>query len=104
LRPALWRRCAPLTSRAAHDLCSGIPAEHRFHFDAEGAGHYGIFSGRRWREMVYPRVRSFIADYDAYTQPAPRAKAAAANAAKATARSRTKAAAARPSGATARRR
>jgi poly(3-hydroxybutyrate) depolymerase len=91
-------------TRAAHELCSGIPAEHRYHFDAEGAGHYGIFSGRRWREMVYPRVRSFIADYDAYTQPAPRAKAAAANAAKATARSRTKAAAARPSGATARRR
>jgi poly(3-hydroxybutyrate) depolymerase len=51
-------------TRAAHDLCSGIPAEHRFHYDVEGAGHYGIFSGRRWREMVYPRVRAFIADYD----------------------------------------
>jgi poly(3-hydroxybutyrate) depolymerase len=51
-------------TRAAHELCSGIPAEHRFHFEAEGAGHYGIFSGRRWREMVYPRVRDFIAEYD----------------------------------------
>jgi poly(3-hydroxybutyrate) depolymerase len=27
----------------------------------EGAGHYGIFSGRRWRTEVYPRVRDFIA-------------------------------------------
>jgi len=27
----------------------------------EGAGHYGIFSGRRWRETVYPKVRDFFA-------------------------------------------
>jgi poly(3-hydroxybutyrate) depolymerase len=27
---------------------------------APGVGHYGIFSGRRWREMIYPRVRDFI--------------------------------------------
>ena len=91
-------------TKAAHDLCSGIPAEHRFHYDAVGAGHYGIFSGRRWREMVYPRVRSFIADYDKSTVTAPRAKAAAANGAKAPARSSAKVAAARPSSAAARRR
>ncbi len=51
-------------TRAAHELCSGIAESNRFHYDVEGAGHYGIFSGRRWREMVYPRLRSFIADYD----------------------------------------
>ena len=28
--------------------------------DISGAGHYGIFSGRRWRDVVYPAVRSFI--------------------------------------------
>ena len=45
---------------AAHGLCTGIPeAKHR-HFEVEGAGHYGIFSGRRWREMVYPVVKEFI--------------------------------------------
>ena len=27
----------------------------------ERAGHYGIFSGRRWREVVYPKVRDFCA-------------------------------------------
>ena len=51
-------------TRAAHELCSGIDATQRFHYDVKGAGHYGIFSGRRWRELVYPRLRSFIADFD----------------------------------------
>lgn len=45
---------------AAHGLCSGIPQKHQMHYEAKGAGHYGIFSGRRWREMVYPVVKSFI--------------------------------------------
>jgi poly(3-hydroxybutyrate) depolymerase len=48
-------------TRAAHDLCTGIPKSRQFHYDVEGAGHYGIFSGRRWRELVYPQVRDFIA-------------------------------------------
>jgi poly(3-hydroxybutyrate) depolymerase len=50
-------------TKAAHDLCIGIPKARRFHYDAEGAGHYGIFSGRRWREKVYPHVRDFIASH-----------------------------------------
>ncbi|MEX8498665.1 MAG: polyhydroxyalkanoate depolymerase [Leptothrix ochracea] len=47
-------------TRAAHDLCTGIPANRREHYDVIGAGHYGIFSGRRWREMAYPEIRKFI--------------------------------------------
>ncbi len=50
-------------TRAAHGLCTGIPKENQFHYDVEGAGHYGIFSGRRWREKVYPQVRKFISRY-----------------------------------------
>ncbi len=50
-------------TRAAHDLCTGIPKSRQFHYDVEGAGHYGIFSGRRWREKVYPQVRDFIASH-----------------------------------------
>lgn len=50
-------------TKAAHDLCTGIPHERRFHYDAEGAGHYGIFSGKRWREKIYPNVRDFIASH-----------------------------------------
>ena len=45
---------------AAHDLCSAIPARKKGHFLVPGVGHYGIFSGRRWREKIYPRVRDFI--------------------------------------------
>jgi len=50
-------------TKAAHELCTGIPKERQFHYDVEGAGHYGIFSGRRWREAVYPVVRDFIAQH-----------------------------------------
>ncbi len=49
-------------TEAAHALCLNIPRERREHFVAPGVGHYGIFSGRRWREMIYPRVRDFIAN------------------------------------------
>ncbi|MCH7344890.1 polyhydroxyalkanoate depolymerase [Pelomonas sp. CA6] len=52
-------------TRAAHELCSGIDKANQRHYDVQGAGHYGIFSGRRWREMVYPVIREFIAQYDA---------------------------------------
>jgi poly(3-hydroxybutyrate) depolymerase len=47
-------------TKAALKLCAGIPATEKLHYEAEGAGHYGIFSGRRWRDMVYPAVKNFI--------------------------------------------
>jgi poly(3-hydroxybutyrate) depolymerase len=47
-------------TEAAHQLCLNIPRARREHFLAPGVGHYGIFSGRRWREIIYPRVRDFI--------------------------------------------
>ncbi|MDP1691061.1 MAG: polyhydroxyalkanoate depolymerase [Burkholderiaceae bacterium] len=69
-------------TRAAHGLCTGVPASRRFHYDAEGAGHYGIFSGRRWREHVHPKVSEFIARFgnglSASVAPAKRKPAAQA--------------------------
>jgi poly(3-hydroxybutyrate) depolymerase len=47
-------------TEAAHGLCTGVPKARQKHFTVPGAGHYGIFSGRRWRDEVYPRVRDFI--------------------------------------------
>ncbi len=47
-------------TQSAHGLCSGIPANQKRHLEAKGAGHYGIFSGRRWRDVVYPEVKAFI--------------------------------------------
>ncbi len=62
-------------TRAAHGLCTGIPKQHQYHYDAIGAGHYGIFSGRRWREKVYPAVSEFIAKHQG-AAAAPKKRAA----------------------------
>ena len=50
-------------TRAAQDLCSGVPASERQHLEVPGAGHYGIFSGRRWRDIVYPELVKFILNH-----------------------------------------
>ncbi|HEU5437057.1 MAG TPA: polyhydroxyalkanoate depolymerase [Telluria sp.] len=47
-------------TQAAHELCSGIPADMQQDFVAPGAGHYGIFSGRRWRDVICPKITDFI--------------------------------------------
>jgi poly(3-hydroxybutyrate) depolymerase len=47
-------------TEAAHDLCTSIPKAKKKHLTAKGAGHYGIFSGRRWREQIAPQIREFI--------------------------------------------
>jgi poly(3-hydroxybutyrate) depolymerase len=53
--------CTPGQTYAAHDLCSGIPADRRQHHLQPGVGHYGVFSGSRWESEIYPVLRSFIA-------------------------------------------
>jgi poly(3-hydroxybutyrate) depolymerase len=52
---------------AVHTICTGVDKKDQRHLEVEGAGHYGIFSGRRWREVVYPQVKDFILSY----QPKP---------------------------------
>ena len=47
-------------TEAAHALCTGIPAKRREHYLVPRVGHYGIFSGRRWRETICPRIRDFV--------------------------------------------
>ncbi|MGB7480641.1 MAG: polyhydroxyalkanoate depolymerase [Burkholderiaceae bacterium] len=47
-------------TEAAQELCSGIPADMKQHFTAPKCGHYGIFSGRRWREVIAPKIAEFI--------------------------------------------
>jgi len=51
-------------TQAAHDLCKGIKGANKRHLTVKGAGHYGIFSGKRWRNVVYPEVRDFIARFN----------------------------------------
>ena len=47
-------------TEAAHGLCSGIPEARKKHLLATDVGHYGIFSGRKYRDVIYPQVRDFI--------------------------------------------
>jgi poly(3-hydroxybutyrate) depolymerase len=57
-------------TEAVHAICSGVPKRLQKHMEAKGAGHYGIFSGRRWREKVYPEVKSFILEHNQETAAA----------------------------------
>ena len=56
-------------TEAVHAICSGVPKARQRHLEAKGAGHYGIFSGRRWREIVYPEVKAFIQTYNVAPMP-----------------------------------
>jgi poly(3-hydroxybutyrate) depolymerase len=69
----------PGQTHAAQKLCSGIAAKDKQQLTAAGAGHYGIFSGRRWRDQIYPKVREFIAAHEAERtdKPKPAAKTSA---------------------------
>ena len=60
-------------SEAAHKLCTALKSAQRAHYEVKGAGHYGIFSGRRWREMVYPVLQDFILAHQPKSAPAPAA-------------------------------
>ena len=51
----------PGQTRAALELCRGIPASRKAHFTAKGVGHFGIFSGKTFREGIYPRLRVGLA-------------------------------------------
>ncbi len=52
--------CAVGQTLAAQELCSGIARFRKRHYVQPGAGHYGVFSGRRWSQQIYPLVRDVI--------------------------------------------
>ena len=45
---------------AAHDLCAGLRPYLKRHHMQPGVGHYGVFSGNRWNNQIYPLVRNII--------------------------------------------
>ena len=47
-------------TQAAHDLCTGLPASDKIDYVQEGAGHYGVFSGSKWRNIIQPKIATFI--------------------------------------------
>ena len=73
IRPAAISRTALMTiegehdeitsvgqTSAAHGLCPAIPSERKRVHIQSGVGHYGVFSGRRWRDEIAPRIAEFI--------------------------------------------
>jgi len=52
--------CAVGQTLAAQDLCSKLRPYMRTHYVQAGVGHYGVFSGRRWQNHIYPVVRNVI--------------------------------------------
>ncbi|MDO9003096.1 MAG: polyhydroxyalkanoate depolymerase [Aquabacterium sp.] len=52
--------CAVGQTVAAQDLCTSVRPYWRTQHVQTGVGHYGVFSGRRWQNEIYPRVRDVI--------------------------------------------
>jgi poly(3-hydroxybutyrate) depolymerase len=52
--------CAVGQTLAAHDLCTRLKPVLKRHHLQSGVGHYGVFSGRRWRTQIYPIVRNLM--------------------------------------------
>ena len=51
---------APGQCVAALKLCTGLPDEMKASHLEPGAGHYGIFAGKSWRNNIRPLVLDFI--------------------------------------------
>ena len=52
--------CSLGQTLAVHDLCGGLRQYLKTHYVQAGAGHYGVFSGKRWANHIYPVVRDVI--------------------------------------------
>jgi len=72
IEPSAIKKCRLLTiegmrddiagqgqTSAALSLCTGLSANQKKSYLDEKAGHYGLFSGSRWEQAVYPVLRDF---------------------------------------------
>lgn len=51
-------------TKAALDLCSGIPSEWKKYHLQKGVGHYGAFSGSKFKQFVAPVIRDFVYNFN----------------------------------------
>lgn len=72
---------APGQCIAALDLLTGLPDSKKASHVEPGAGHYGIFAGRSWRDNIRPLVIEFMNANSSRTAPSGRRKPANKNAA-----------------------
>jgi polyhydroxyalkanoate depolymerase len=56
--------CAVGQTVAAHDLCSKLRRYLKRHHMQAGVGHYGVFSGKRWENQIYPILKNVILSSD----------------------------------------
>jgi polyhydroxyalkanoate depolymerase len=52
--------CSNGQTLAAQDLCTGVRTYRKVHHMQAGVGHYGVFSGKRWNNEIYPLLRDFV--------------------------------------------
>lgn len=51
-------------TKAALDITTALPEKKKKYLLAEGAGHYGIFNGKKWRNNIAPVVEKWILDHN----------------------------------------
>lgn len=51
-------------TKAALKLCANIPESMKKYHLQKGAGHYGVFSGSKFKQFIVPIIKSFIYDFD----------------------------------------
>ncbi len=52
--------CGVGQTAAAHLLCTGLRPHLKRHHLQPGVGHYGVFSGSKWENEIYPQVRNLV--------------------------------------------
>jgi len=52
--------CAVGQTAAAHDLCSGLRPYLSGITCSPASGTYGVFSGNRWNNQIYPLLKNVI--------------------------------------------
>ncbi|HSW21011.1 MAG TPA: polyhydroxyalkanoate depolymerase [Ramlibacter sp.] len=52
--------CSVGQTVAAQDLCANVRPYLRTHHVQTGVGHYGVFSGRKWTQQIYPKLRDVV--------------------------------------------
>jgi poly(3-hydroxybutyrate) depolymerase len=61
--------CGRGQTEAAHALCRSLPQAMHKHLESPDTGHYGIFSGSRFRGTIAPALRQFICEHDSVASP-----------------------------------
>lgn len=51
-------------TEAALNLCSNIPQKHKHYYMQKDVGHYGVFSGSKFKQFIVPEIKKFIDKHD----------------------------------------